>query len=131
MSRKRRHQHHGNKSKQAQKPACPIRYTVSLAEWKRFEKFKSTYSQIDDALSDLQENWAFHVQYLTEEHHESEDDYVILHNNLRKVCDLIRGLEIPSKKTKKQWYTPKNVPKEKYGNMVAEIIIEDISDGKV
>ena len=119
------------------------RFIIPLAEWKRYEQFKNYIPQIDEALADLQEGWNSHIEWLKEELSCCED-FEEMHDTFVRLSDLIRGVEIEHidrKTRRKTFYENKQYdssdnyvrmrPKKNYENMVAEILIEDISDGKL
>jgi len=144
MSRKKKRnranqkqQNQQQQQKPAQKPAQQVRrYIIPLAEWKKYERFKDRQDNIDEALSDLQENWGNLVQNIQTAYGLIDSDFEEINDNIIRVSDIIRGIEGPRKSRRKVYHdTPMGPiplvnqrPKKKYENMVAEIIIEDISD---
>jgi hypothetical protein len=116
MSR-RRHKNRNKQQPQRKQESYACRYVVSLAEWKQFEKFKATLPTIEEELSNLQENWSRKLDVLAEAYEYNFDDITL---NITKIVGLIKG--------EKQKYNKVNRPNKRYDNMVAEIIIDQLSD---
>lgn len=155
MSRKKKRNRANQKARQGQQAAAAAkkvetkpkqsntrRYIIPLGEWKRFERFKDRLVHIEEALTDLQENWANHVGNMTAAFGLFDSDFETMNDNIVRLSDLVRGVEGNSaRKGKRKVYhdTPAGPvesvgPRLKRKNgppMMAEIIIEDISDGKL
>lgn len=150
QKKNRRHRQQQHQQQAANKKQGVRRYIIPLAEWKRYEQFKSYLPQIEEALADLQENWNSHVEWLREDMACGDVDFEEMHDNFVRLSDLLRGAEPETqdswvlaerKSRRRTFYDQKQYdssdnyvrmrPKKNYENMVAEIIIEDISDGKL
>lgn len=144
MGKRRRHKNRQhNNQQQQQSKSVATRHIVPMLEWMRYERFKEYLPQIDEAIHELQDEWNNQVAYLCDELKELPENLVNFDDIVKRVIDLIRGTDIPSKKSRRQSYFDKQYDssekdrvsnrlksnlKNKYANMVAEIIIEDISD---
>lgn len=144
MSRKRKNKFHGGSNKKGNQPPAHATRHVPLAEWNRFERFKSFFAQLETAVTDLQEQWNHHVNFLCGELRDITDEFEGLHATVVRVSETIKSIGQPAKKSKRRTFVDqKKEEKEKpYANyrpkkkkksqaQFAEVIIEDISDGNL
>jgi hypothetical protein len=133
------------KSKKQKNVSYAHREIVSAGEWKRFVKFKEYHKQLEEAVIDIQEHWNIHVEEVCNQLADIPKEMENIQDTLVRLNDLIKGLEYDTRKAKRpSYYEQKqydssdnyvsNRPKQKYeesSHWLAEIIIEDISDGKL
>lgn len=105
------------------------RRIVPLSQWKRFENFMERLPMMEEALHELQENWTAHLTFLREEFGYAENDMVEIKDCIEMLFDLFSGVDKSSQRSLAERVS--NRPWQKYDNMIAEILIEDISDGNL
>lgn len=134
MSKKRRRRQRAIQHVQNAK-ARTHRFIVPLAEWKRFEGLSRAMPMIEEAIADLQESWLDQVTMLCDECQCSEESFEDFSDAVIRISDLIRGLDFPKNKriyqqpAYQEYVSHRPNKKNKFENMVAEIIIEDVTDG--
>jgi hypothetical protein len=111
---------------------------VPLSQWKRFENFMERLPTIEGTLGEIHENWRLHLSFLRDEFGYDEKDMVEITDCIELLFDLFAGVDKSSQRPKPYAPNPESIaekvsnrPWQKYDNMIAEILIEDISDGNL
>jgi hypothetical protein len=136
---KQTNQNQSNKKKKDKKPnKVYARRIVPLSQWKRFENFMERLPTIEGTLGEIHENWRLHLSFLRDEFGYDEKDMVEITDCIELLFDLFAGVDKSSQRPKPYAPNPESIaekvsnrPWQKYDNMIAEILIEDISDGNL
>lgn len=139
MSRKNRQQRRQQQrnARNQTKQKVHQRIQTSLAEWKRFERFKDLLPNLEEAIADLQEGWTKFAEWLCEQGACIGVDLEDMNDNILRVVGIMKSTEHLRSRKMKQYDSSANYGchgpkiKNKFANMIAEIVIEDISDGKL
>jgi len=105
------------------------RHHISVEEWLMFERFRECLPELEDAITDLDNNWQNHVTYLGEELHCWDNDFEEVSDSMKKVTDLLlhctnRHLYYGGSSDVGRY--PEELPRQ--GRMMVEIIVEDVSE---